>query len=472
MPSNLTTLDGSRLALGDEDLAAFASTLHGELVDSTDPDYDEVRAIWNAMIDKRPGLIVRCRDAEDVVTAVNFVRERNLLSSVRGAGHNIAGSALCEAGVVIDLSLMRSVQVDPKLRRVRSEPGATLADLDRETQAHGLAVPVGINSTTGVSGLTLGGGFGWISRKYGLTIDNLVSADVVLASGERVRAGKDANQDLFWGIRGGGGNFGIVTSFEYQAHPVGPQVLSGLIVHAQADAPRLLRRYRDLAAQAPDELTVWIVLRKAPPLPFLPAEVHGTDVVVFAAMYTGDVKDGEKAIAPFQALGSPVGQVMVPQAFTGWQAAFDPLLTPGMRNYWKSHNFNELSDQTIDTVLKYASNLPSAHSEIFIAQMGGATARVPVDATPYEGREAKFVMNVHTRWDTAAEDAACIGWARDFFEATRPMATGGVYVNFMPADEDDRITGAYGVNYTRLVEVKKKYDPKNLFRTNRNIAPE
>jgi hypothetical protein len=247
--------------------------------------------------------------------------------------------------------------------------------------------------------------------------------------------------------------------------------MSGLVVYPQSEAPALLRKYRELAAQAPDELTVWIVLRKAPPLPFLPESVHGTDVMVVAALYAGDIQKGEKAVAPFRTLGTPLGEAMFPHPFTGWQAAFDPLLTPGMRNYWKSHNFTELSDATVDTVLKYAGSLPSPHSEIFIAQMGGATSRIPAAATAYEGREAQFIMNVHTRWENASEDDGCIAWAREFCEATRPMATGGVYVNFMPDDETDRIQEAYGANYARLIELKKKHDPRNMFRTNQNINP-
>jgi FAD/FMN-containing dehydrogenase len=334
-----------------------------------------------------------------------------------------------------------------------------------------LATPTGINSTTGIAGLTLGGGFGWLSRSYGLTVDNLVSADVVTADGELVTASESSHPELFWGIRGGGGNFGIVTSFQYQLHEVGPELLSGLIVHDGGDATAALEFYRDFAASAPDELTVWVVMRKAPPLPFLDESVHGTDVLVFALLYNGDMAAGEAAIAPLQSFGNPVGEAVGPNPYVGWQQAFDPLLTPGARNYWKSHNFGDLSDETIGTLVGYAQDLPSGASEIFIAQMGGATSRTPAEATPYVGRDAAFVLNVHTRWEDAADDERCIAWAREFFDATLPAAIDGAYVNFMTAEESDRVEAAYGANHARLIAVKDEYDSTNMFRLNQNIAP-
>jgi len=405
------------------------------------------------------------------VRCVNFARERDLLVAVRGAGHNIAGNAVCDGGLLIDLSQMKSVRVDPVKRVARVEPGVTLGELDNETQSFGLATPVGINSTTGVAGLTLGGGFGWLSRKHGLTVDNLISADVVTADGKLLHADAENNADLFWGIRGGGGNFGIVTSFEFRLHPVGPEVLSGLIVHPAADAPSVIRHYREFVAQAPEDLTCWLVLRKAPPLPFLSEEVHGTDVLVIAVCYLGDMQDGEKLLKPLRDFGKPHADVVGPHPFTAFQQAFDPLLTPGARNYWKSHNFPELGDEAIETLLRFAASLPSGQSEIFVAQMGGATNRVAPDATAYHHRDAAFVMNVHTRWEDEQDDEKCIAWAREFFEAMLPFATGGVYVNFMTEEETDRIAPAYGGNYQRLVELKDKYDPTNMFRLNQNIKP-
>ncbi len=467
----MTTLSGSTTVIGQEAIDALATSLRGGLLTPDVAGYDDARSIWNAMIDRRPGLIVQCVGAADVIRAVNFAREHTLLVAVRGVGHNIAGNAVCEGGLMISLSGMRSVRVDPRARTALVEPGVTLGDFDNETQAYGLGTPVGINSTTGIAGLTLGGGFGWLSRKYGLTIDNLISADVVTAAGELVKASEDENEDLFWGIRGGGGNFGIVTSFEFQLHPIGPEVLAGLIVHPFVDAHNVLRHYRDFTAQTPDDLTVWVVLRKAPPLPFLPEEVHGTEVVILAALYDGDKAEGEKAFAPLRAYGNPIADVIGPHAFTDFQAAFDPLLTPGFRNYWKSHDFRELNDETLDTVIQFTGTLPSPHCEIFIAQMGGATNRVPPDSTAYRHRDAQFIMNVHGRWEDSTEDDRCISWCRELFQATAPHATGGVYVNFMTEEERQRVREAYGGSYERLVELKNKYDPTNLFRLNQNIKP-
>jgi len=300
---------------------------------------------------------------------------------VRGGGHNIAGNAVTEGGLMLDLSRMRSVRVDPAARTARVEPGATLAEFDREAQAFGLATPLGINSTTGVAGLTLGGGFGWTSRRYGLTVDNLLSADIVTADGRLLRASADENDDLFWAVRGGGGNFGVVTSFEYQLHPIGPQVLAGLIVHPFAQAKELLEGYRRFVASAPDEVTAWVVLRKAPPLPFLPADVHGTDVLVFAVCAVGDMAAAERALAPLRALGRPIADVIGPTPFAGWQTAFDPLLTPGARNYWKSHDFKSLEDGYLRVLIESAERLPTAESEIFLAHLGGAINRNASTAT-------------------------------------------------------------------------------------------
>jgi len=467
----MTTLDGGTATISQETMEAFTSSLRGAVLTSESPGYDDARSIWNAMIDKRPGMIVQCAGAADVTRAINFAREHGLLVAVHGVGHNIAGNAVCDGGIMISLAGMKSVRVDPKAKRAWVEPGVTLGDLDNETQAYGLAVPVGINSTTGIAGLTLGGGFGWLSRKHGLTIDSLISADVVTTSGEFVKASAEENPDLFWGIRGGGGNFGIVTSFEFQLHPVGPEVMAGLIVHPFSDAADVLRYYREFTAQAPDELSVWVVMRKAPPLPFLPEEVHGTEVVVLAALYAGDMAEGEKALAPLRAFGKPIADVMSPHPFTGFQAAFDPLLTPGVRNYWKSHDFLELSDDLLDTLVEYVGTLPDPQCEVFIAQMGGATNRIAPDATAYRHRDAEFIMNVHGRWGAASDDDRCIAWCRNLFDAATPYATGGVYVNFMTEEEEQRVAEAYGDSYQRLVDLKKKYDPNNMLRLNQNISP-
>jgi FAD/FMN-containing dehydrogenase len=323
-----------------------------------------------------------------------------------------------------------------------------------------------------VAGLTLGGGFGWVSRKFGLTVDNLVSADVVLAKGALVHASAEENEDLFWAIRGGGGNFGVVTSFEFRLHPVGPEVLAGLIVHPAANGKQLLQGYRSVAERAPDDLACWIVMRKAPPLPFLPQEVHGKEVVVLAVCYLGDPANAPSALAPLRALGEPIADVVGPMPFVAWQQAFDPLLTPGKRNYWKSHDFVDLEDAALDALLASLEQLPSPECEIFIAQLGGAVNRVPATATAYPHRDVKYVVNVHTRWSEASRDQTCIAWAREQFDRMAPYASGGVYVNFMPEDEAERVSrGAYGPNYERLARLKARYDPDNLFRRNQNIAP-
>jgi len=446
-------------------------SFRGEILLPSDDAYESARKIWNATIDKHPALIVRCSSTSDVVRAVNFARDNGLVLAVRGGGHNIAGSAMCDDGIVIDLSKMKAAKVDPGARRVTIEGGATLADLDAATQAHGLATPLGINSTTGVAGLTLGGGFGWLSRKYGMTVDNLESAEVVTAAGEVVRASAKEHPDLFWALRGGGGNFGVVTRFEFRLHPVGPGVLSGLIVYPIAEAKSVLQQYREFLAKAPDELSVWTVLRQAPPLPFLSEEVHGKPIIALALLYAGDPKQGEPLIEPLRKFGTPLGEHVGVQPYVNWQQAFDPLLTPGARNYWKSHNFSTLKDGLFDAVIEYINKLPSPQCEIFFGAIGGATTRPAPDSAAYAHRDAQFVMNVHGRWEDPADDERCIRWARDYFNASAPFASGGAYVNFLTADEGDRVRTAYGPNYDRLVQVKRKYDPNNLFRTNQNINP-
>jgi FAD/FMN-containing dehydrogenase len=467
----MRTLDGSTKALAADTIAALRGKLRGAVALPGEDGYDASRTIWNAMIDRHPGLVARCLGAADVIHAVKLARDEKLLLAVRSGGHNIAGNAVCDGGLLIDLSLMKSVRVDPASRMARVEPGATLADFDKEAQAFALATPLGINSTTGVAGLTLGGGFGWTTRKFGLTIDNLISADVVTADGKLTRASEKENPDLFWALRGGGGNFGVATSFEFKLHQLGPQVLSGLIVYPLEKAGELLPKFRRIAKEAPDELTIWVVMRKAPPLPFLPTEWHGKEVLIFAACYSGDMKEGEKAVKALRALGTPIVDVISPHPFTGWQAAFDPLLTPGARNYWKSHDLMDLPDAAIKVIVDSVRGLPSPESEVFIAHVGGAMARVAANGTAWPNRNAHFIMNAHSRWRDRAQDEAGVAWARQLFEATAPFASGSVYVNFMPEDENDRVGNAYGSNYRRLAEIKRRYDPDNLFRMNQNIRP-
>lgn len=472
MPAHsFRTLTAGRKTIATAVIEELASELDGSILDTSDAGYDGARAIWNGMIDRRPELIIRCRTAADVVSAVRLARDNALLVSVRGGGHGIAGNAVCDGGLMIDLSQMTSVRVDAAARRAWVEPGATLADIDKETQAVGLVVPTGINSTTGIAGLTLGGGFGWITRKFGLTLDNLVSVEVVTADGELRRASETQDPDLFWALRGGGGNFGVVTAFEFRLHKLGPQVLSGLVVHPLSDAEMVLKEYRQALELAPDELTCWAVMRQAPPLPFLPAQWHGKEVLILAMCYCGDLAEGEKATARLRAIGTPIADVVGAAPFTAWQQAFDPLLAPGARNYWKSHDFTDLSDTTIGLLIGAARRLPGPECEIFIAHVGGEAGRVAADATAFPQRSSHFVMNVHARWREQSMDQSCIGWARELFDAAKPFSAGTAYINFMPADEMDRVREAYGGSYHRLAMLKQRYDPSNLFRMNQNVTP-
>ena len=468
---HIKTLTGSDTSLKSEAIDKLKESIRGNVLTPESEQYDEARTIWNAMIDKRPAMIVRCASAADVMRTVRFAGEHKLLVAVRGGGHNVAGNAVCDGGLMIDLSPMKSVRVDRKGMTARVEPGVTLGEFDRETQAFGLATPVGINSTTGIAGLTLGGGFGWLSRKYGLSIDNLISADVVTAAGVLVTASETDHPDLFWGIRGGGGNFGAVTSFEFRLHKVGPEVLAGLIIHPLDAAGDVLRFYRDFIKTTPQEFVCWFVLRLAPPLPFLPAEWHGKAIVVLAVCYAGNVKEGERVAKPLRSFGKPVADIIGPMPFTAWQTVLDPLLAPGMRNYWKSHDFKEASDGLIDVLIAHARRIPDPQTEIAFALLGEGVTKVAKEATAYTHRDAGFVMNVHGRWDNPSNDAKCMGWVRELFQATAPFATGGAYVNFMTQEEQERVPSAYGSNYDRLAALKKKYDPDNFFRLNQNIQP-
>ncbi len=466
-----TTLEKTAGRLNGSDIAALRAGIRGEVLTPSSAAYDEARKTWNGMVDRRPAVIVRCTNAQDVRHAVDFARERRILVSVRGGGHHIAGNAVADGGLVIDQSGLRTVRVDPERRIARVAPGALLGDFDREAQAFGLATPLGINSTTGVAGLCLGGGFGWLTRKHGMTIDNLLSADIVTADGRQRVVSARQEPDLFWAIRGGGGNFGVVTSFEFKLHPVGPEVYAGLVVYPFDQARKVLKAWREFTIDAPPELSVWTVLRKAPPLPFLPGSVHGKDVVVFAIVHAGDLAAGERAAAPVLDFSIPVGSALGPTPYAGFQAAFDPLLAPGARNYWKSHNLGRLDDRLLDVVIGAAAAAPGPECEVFIAQVGGAMAEVAPTETAYAGRDARYVLNVHGRWQSAADDARGREWTRRLYRDVAPFSTGGGYVNFFTEDEGERVAQAYGANYERLQTAKRRFDPDNLFRMNINVAP-
>lgn len=467
----VTANSGGTVEFSADAIETLGVALRGDVITPDDPEYDKSRTIWNAMHDRRPGLVIRAQGASDIQVAVNFARQNGLLISLRSGGHQIAGHAVQNGVLMLDLSGMNSVQVDPAARRARVEPGATLGDVDRETQAHGLALSMGINSTTGIAGLTLGGGFGWITRKYGMTIDNLISAEVVTADGNIVRASAEENADLFWAIRGGGGNFGVISSFEFTLSQVGPEVTSGLIIHSLDAAAELLPHYESIANSAPDELTVWVVMRKAPPLPFLPEAWHGRDVLIFAACLCEETPEGRTSLAQLQALGDPIVDVIGPHLLVDWQTAFDPLLTPGARNYWKSHDLTSLPVKATDAILNAVRTSPSPECEIFVAHLGGAMSRVDAGATAYPQRQSHFIMNVHTRWQNSSDDDGCRAWARTLFDDVAPYSEGTAYVNFIPEDEPERVADVYGANYERLIQAKTTYDPENLFRINHNIAP-
>jgi FAD/FMN-containing dehydrogenase len=453
------------------DITGLTNGINGQIIQPKDSNYDEARKIWNAMIDRKPALIVQVADADDVSSAIKFARANKLDITIRGAGHNIAGNSICNDGLMIDFSNMKKVSVDSNKKIAFVEPGATLKDFDAEAQKYGLATPVGINSTTGIAGLTLGGGFGWLTRKYGMTVDNLLSVEIVTVDGNILRASEKENSDLFWAIRGGGGNFGVVTQFEFKLHPVGPEILAGLLVFPFKQAKSILQQYRDFIQITPPEFNVWVVIRKAPPLPFLPENVHGKEVVVLAICVVSEFDKNERLIESLRSFGDPVGEHIGNMPYVNWQQAFDPLLTPGARNYWKTHNFMELGDKAIDLMVEYAGKLPSPHCEIFITYLEGKSGTVPVNAMAYPGRDLKYILNVHGRWDDAKQDKECINWAREFFNATLKYASGGAYVNFMTEEEENRVAKAYGPNYDRLVQIKKKYDPSNLLKFNQNIKP-
>lgn len=462
--------NGGTVSLDADKIPAFRSELRGSLLLAGDPGYEEARVVWNAMFDRRPAAIVRCAGVADAIRTVNFVRDNGLLMAVRAGGHNVAGKASCEGGIVLDLSQLRDVWIDPHNRTARVSPGALLQDFDHEAQAFGLATPLGAQSTTGVSGLTLGGGYGWLSRKHGLAIDNLISADVVTAKGELVRASEKEAPDLFWGIRGGGGNLGVVTSYEFRLHPVQSQVLAGLVIHRISDGAEVLRHYRSVVAQAPDELTVFAAMRKAPPFPFLPAEFHGTDILIILFMYLGDAEKGAELVKPLREFGKPIAEAVGPNRYVDWQKAFDASLCAGVRNYWKSHNYTALSDGFIDALVQQAKAIPNELSDIFLCHLGAAINRVSSTATAYQHRDAEFLINAHVRWEDPTQDEAFIAWAREFHDATGKYADGSVCLNWL-SEGDDRVRNAYGINYDRLVELKNKYDPDNIFRSNFNVLP-
>ncbi len=457
---------------------AFAAGFRGAVLRPENAGYDDARSIWNAMIDRRPAIVARCAGAADVISAVNFAREHDLLLAVKGGGHNVAGNAVCDDGLMLDLSPMNAIRVDPNSKTARVGPGVRMADIDHETAPFGLVVPGGVVSTTGLSGLTLGGGFGWLCRKYGLALDNLRSVDIVTADGRLRHASGTENPDLFWGVRGGGGNFGVVTSFEFDLHEMESEVLAGLVVYPVEDAREVLRHWRSVLDESLDDLSVWANCFTAPEEDYIPEAYHGEKVVAAIPFYAGEAETeksrkgpvGTSVVSRLREFGDPIADTVESRPFIEWQRAFDGGYPEGDRYYWKSHNFTAPDDGTFDVIAAYARSAPTPETRISITHLGGAVNRVPPDATAYPHRDADFLVNITTRWADPERDEECISWTRAFFDALAEFATGGTYVNLISEREGEE-SMAYRENYDRLVALKNEYDPNNVFRMNQNVEP-
>ncbi|MFJ3721495.1 FAD-binding oxidoreductase [Streptomyces sp. NPDC090045] len=457
-------------------MATLSQSFRGRLVRPGDPSYEEDRRVWNGSVDRSPALIAHCTGVADVIDAVHFAAGAGAASglplAVRSGGHSFPGQSVCDDGIVIDLSPMRGIRVDPEARTVRAQAGVLLGELDRETQAFGLAVPAGIVTHTGLAGLTLGGGIGWLMRKYGLTIDQLLSVDLVTADGTFLKASADENPDLFWGVRGGGGNFGIVTEFEFRLNPLGPVVLAGPVVWPMAESARLMRFYREWITDVPDELTTAIVHRKAPAVDYVPAELQGQPVVMVVCCYAGPVEEGQEVLRPLRESGTPpVLDLCAPKPFTEHQAMFDPSFPHGRWYYFKSCDVDRLTDEVIDRTAEHAARIVSPLTAFPIFQLGGAIARVGEDETAFGGRGAGHTFNINGTTEGAEGFEAERTWARGLWSALAPHHT-GVYSNFLMEEGEERVEQAYGAEkYRRLRELKRRYDPGNLFRLNQNIPP-
>ena len=466
----VSTLSNNRTQLEDSIILELAASLRGPIVRSEDAGYDRARAVYNGMIDKRPALIVRAADVADVMTTVNFARENDLLLAIRGGGHNGGGLGTCDDGVMLDLSLLKGIRVDPQARTVRVQGGCTQGEADHVGSAFGLAVPAGIFSTTGIAGLTLGGGHGYLSRKYGLTIDNLLEADLVLADGSFVTASADQHEDLFWAIRGGGGNFGVVTSFLYRAHPVST-VLAGPMLWELERAPEMLRWYRDFLPAVPEDFYGFFAFMRVPPVPIFPADLHGKNVCGIFWCHTGTPAQAEKDLADVRKTHPPLCEHVGAMPFTALQSMFDPLLPAGLQWYWKGDFVRELSDEAIEEHLRYGSSVPSQLSTMHLYPIDGQVNRVAADAMAFRYRDVKWSMVICGIDPDPVNAQKITDWARGYWQAVHPYSAGGAYVNFMMEEGVSRVQATYGDNYDRLVAVKTKYDPGNLFRVNQNIPP-
>ena len=473
MDHRAITNGGAQVALGEATVEGFAARLRGEVLSPEDAGYDEARMVWNGMIDRRPALIARAASVADVINAVAFARENDLLLAVRGGGHNVAGTATVDSGLLIDLSRMKGIKVDPEKRTAHVEPGVTIGELDKKTQAFGLAAPMGVVSETGIAGLTLGGGLGWLRRKHGLSSDNLISVDVVTADGKFVTASEDENPDLFWGIKGGGGNFGIVTCFEFRLHPVGPEVMFTFVFYPGDRTKEVLRSVDDYMAHAPDEVSPIGVLGRIPEDEMFPEERHGEQFVAVLAMYAGEVEEGQQVLAPLRELGDPIADFSGPMPYVEAQKALDEDYPDGGRYYWKSQNVDGLGDEVIDRLIAHAEAAPSGHSTIDVWYQGGAMGRVGAGESAFGDRSVPILLGIEANWEEPADDEANVAWARECVSDMRRFSEGGMYLNFPGFMEEgqDLMRDAFGENYERLVALKNEYDPTNVFRLNQNIKP-
>lgn len=466
------TLDGNEIDLSQEQLNGLKMRLRGPVCEPGQPGYEESRTLWNGMIDRKPAVVVRCLGDADVIECVRFAHDKNLLLCIKGGGHNIAGLAAADGALMIDMSLMRGVWVDASRRLAHAQAGCLLGDLDRQTQVHGLATVLGFISNTGIAGLTLGGGFGYLTRQLGWTVDNVVGMDVVTAEGRLVRASNAENPDLFWGLQGGGGNFGVVTGIDYRLAPIGPEITGGIVAWHASEAPAVFELYRKLAEQAPPELTLVSFIRPAPPAPWLSKEAHGKLIAAILVCYTGDREEGEKMLAPIKSFGNPVGDILVRRPYVQLQSLLDATQPKGRRYYWKSEYLPRIDPALCGRVIEHAARIPSPHSSITLFQIEGALNKLPAGHSPVGNRDARYVINIGGAWDKADEDSAQIAWVRDAWEDMKQFSTGGTYINFLTGDEgSDRVKAALGNALPRLAEVKARWDPQNFFRTNRNIKP-
>ncbi len=469
----LKTVEGRDVELQPLALEGLKQCLQGSLLRPGDPGFDDSGTLWNALIDRKPALVVRCLGINDVISAVRFVRQHNLLLCIRGGGHNIAGLAVAEGALMLDMSSMRGVWVDRQQRIAHAQSGCLLGDVDRETQLHGLATVLGFVSQTGIAGLTLGGGFGYLTRRWGWAADNVVAMDVVTADGRLVRASDEQNADLFWGLRGGGGNFGVVTGIDYRLYPVGPEVIGGLVAWPASEASGVLELYRTLAEKAPPELTLALIMRPAPPAPWLPDTMHGKPIVAMLACYSGGPEEGEKAVAPIKAFGKPVGDVLVRRPYIQMQSLLDATQPRGRRYYWKSEYLPGIEPALCQRVIQHARTIPSPHSALILFQLEGALNQLGPDHSPAANRDAHFVLNIAGSWERPDHDESNIGWVREVWDDLKSFSTGGTYINFLTEDEGpERTEAALGRGLKRLAAIKAKWDPDNLFRSNRNIRPD